>query len=86
MSENADENSNSKSSELITNEPLEDSPLRLVGKDGQYGLTMNKYRVSPWYQTKEDALNASKNKSWELIMNIVGVMLILHDEHKLHQR
>lgn len=62
--------------QLVTNEVIEGTPLRIVGAESTgYFVALGKYRVSEYYVTQEKAKETAEQKGWQLITNIIGVMI-----------
>lgn len=81
---NADEEliNNKVSSQTVTNERIGDSALRIIGNNEGFTIVLGPYRVTPVYHTREKAEEAIENKSWEMILNIVGVMIELQRQNE----
>jgi len=72
-----------KNSHLTTNEPIEETPFRLVGNtETGYAITMGKYRLTKWTKTKEEALNKLETESWNIIANMI---VVINEQKELYE-
>lgn len=62
------------SSELVENHPLEGTPFvaRKIGE--QWFLTMGKYKIAEGFSTITEAIEATKDASWDMLMKVALVI------------
>lgn len=69
------------SDKLITNEPIEGTPFRLVGNLSQgYAITLGKYRLTEPKKTVMEALQPIVDHDWNLIANTITTILDTYKE------
>lgn len=65
-----------KSTSLITNEEVPNTPFRLVGSEEKgYALTIREYMLTEFKPTKLEALQNMENNMWILTANLIGAIL-----------
>lgn len=62
------------SKQLRTTEPLFPIPFFLQQIDGKFFLTVGKYRASPEYENREDAIKDAQTIDWNKINLFVGAI------------
>jgi hypothetical protein len=74
---NVEETDKQNCSELTElNERIENTPLMSRWeKDNGWSFGIVGYRVSKWYETKEEMLKRVEAKEWEDILGIIGVVM-----------
>lgn len=78
LQSNAEENHNKENSsneQLVTNEPIEETPFRLIGVNGYYFIAYGQSKVTINYKTREEALEKVYGKDWGLILSTVIIMM-----------
>lgn len=57
-----------------------ESLFKILETPEGFALVVGTYRMSEKFKTKQQAENAVKEKSWELITNVVGLILHIYRE------
>lgn len=73
----AKETNSSNSSELESStERIEGTPfLRRWEKENGYSFGLGNYRISEWYKTEKEMLKKLKEKDWDTIAGLIGVVV-----------
>lgn len=75
------EESTQTTSSTWTNQRITDSPLFIIGDDEQgYAVTLGKYRITPIYQTKEEAYLMGTNPNITTIISLIATMIEANEE------
>ena len=73
----ADTQDNAKS--ISTNETkferIEGTPFAIVKQNKGWFIALGQYKVSDYYLTKEQAKKDIQRKDWDLILNVVSVLI-----------
>jgi hypothetical protein len=67
---------NSHSEQIITNEPIPNTPFRLIGTQYNYSIAIGMHRLTEPKESKEKALNELETQMW----NIIGNMIVAVEE------
>lgn len=70
---------NSNSEELVTRKEIENTPFVVVGTEHGYFGVLGKYRLTEPMETEEEAEKATKEITWN---RIVQVMMLVSEEMK----
>lgn len=82
---NVSENHKSKSTMIISREPYMEMGLHvfdIIGTDEekQWSAVCGKYRVTPYFESKEEVTNYLDAKPYLLIMSLVNLVLALQQD------
>lgn len=69
------DNTNSNSEQLIEREDIENTPFTIVKFSDKWTLVMGRYKIAGPFPTKDLALEASKDASWNTIMIVIQAMI-----------
>lgn len=78
--------SNSKSKEMVEQQPIDGTPFTAVRVDEDWFLTMGKYRLTEKLKTIAECVEEAKDASWWRIMQIMNIMIKEHEENKTLER
>lgn len=76
-------NKENSSNELLSNESVHESVLRLVGQGNKWFLSIKNFKVSKDFTTKTEAEWEVENPSWQTMLNIIGTMIELSHMDRL---
>lgn len=55
---------------------IENTPIKIVGNENEYFAVLGKWRLTEEvYKTSEELEEKIKRTDWQLIMNVIGVMI-----------
>lgn len=78
--------SKESSSELIHKEPIENTPLWVIGnKETGYFLSIHNYRITEIYNTIDEAKDRLKIESWNIIARLTGIIIELQKKFEYKQ-
>lgn len=79
---NADQiNKETSSLPIITNEPIKDTPFRLIGNPTQgYAIALGDHRLTEISETKDETLQKLEEKPWNIIANMIVTIITKHKE------
>lgn len=64
------------SSKLVTNDPIKNTPFRLIGNTTQgYAIAMGNYRLTEPKETTEEALEELEFNQWNIFANMVVIII-----------
>lgn len=76
-------NSTPQNEEIIKYKPIEKTPFTLVWqKDMGYFLTMGKFKITENYETEEEIEQILTEKPYQLILEMIGVLIEINEELK----
>lgn len=61
--------------QLIEREEIENTPFQLITREKESFIALGKYRVSNYYNSKEEALGALTTEFWEIQMTVIGIII-----------
>lgn len=71
---NAVENQHKQaSSEIYHTTDIEGTPFKVIEKDNETFLTLGRYKITRPNYKKEDYIKEVKEKSWDLIIDVIGI-------------
>lgn len=73
-----DNHKEDSSDKIQSREPVEGTPFTIVSTPSGETLTMGIYALSPTLKTKEEVLSHLLNNEWNIMVNIMHVMLKVH--------
>lgn len=74
--ENSNSDNNNSLPELLTIEPLENTPFKVVGNDETgYFIALGKYKITNHYEDATKAIEYLKTNQWNVIISMVGAIL-----------
>lgn len=76
------EETHKENSRILTNDPIDNTPFRLVGKEEKYFIALGRTRLTQYYETEEGALSAIYDKHWEIILHMIVTVLEGHIQLK----
>lgn len=76
---NSDYLKTEENTELFTVEPIDNSPLKIISKDGRHFIALMNYKITDDFNDKTDCLNYTN--SLDFIVRLIGVMIEIN-EHK----
>lgn len=84
---NIENNPNSNSSQLISKDPIQNTPFWIVGTEetGFMGV-MGKYKITENFKTKDEALQELIKQDWATIINVVSIIVQETVAHELRQK
>lgn len=84
---NTENNPNSNSSQLISRDPIQNTPFWIVGTEetGYMGV-MGKYRITERFPTKEQVEQEMIRQDWATIINVVSIIVQETVAHELRQK
>lgn len=78
------QNKQHSSTELIHKEPIENSPLWIIGNEETgYFVSIKNYRLTELYKTIEEAKDRLRIESWNIIVRLTAIIMeIITEEHR----
>lgn len=77
---NADGTLKNRSTELITNEQIENTPFKIHGIENEWFITLGDYRITQNYLTKDEAIKHLETHKWNVVLQMIGTALDRFDE------
>lgn len=72
----------SETEELVHVEPIPDTPFAGLKYDGKWYLTLGKYRLTQELKDYKACVTASKDASWQRIMQVIQIMIDYNNENQ----